>query len=405
MYALRIITTIMVVFGACSYVGISHADGTLYGAAHKGGSSGSSTLYTIDKASGTATQVGPIGFNSVGGLDFNKLGTLYGVGRRPADGVEVLITIDPQTGGGSEVGPLVTVPNNTYWDGGLFDLSFRSDEILFLGTLVTPTQCGIATIDVSSGLATVIGFDSAPCRAGNAHGFTPTDMLLQLDDGGGVVGEQSLHVLDQSNGNRLSTTFLNYVNFPAIQKWLRAKSMDLDPVSGTMFVAVKDAEFGFGSDYLGTMSGNTVTYIGPSIEGLAAIAVAPPNLIECLGFEAPMDNYPIKVKKNRALPLKAQLFDAASGYALTDLDLTPPPVVQVWYEHGSSDIEDVSGDALPAGKGDDGNEFVFTDEGKWQFNLKTSNYSASGTYTIFMESGDNTTYVFGPTCETQFVIK
>ena len=70
-----------------------------------------------------------------------------------------------------------------------------------------------------------------------------------------------------------------------------------------------------------------------------------------------------------------------------------------------SEIDDVAGAALPAGEGDDSKEFVFTDNRKWQFSLKTRNYSASGIYTILMESGDDTTCVVGLTCEAQFAIK
>ena len=63
-------------------------------------------------------------------------------------------------------------------------------------------------------------------------------------------------------------------------------------------------------------------------------------------------------------------------------------------------------EALPAGQGDDGNQFVFTDDGRWQFNLKISNYTAPGTYTVFMESGDDTEFVFeSPTCVAEFVVR
>ena len=63
---------------------------------------------------------------------------------------------------------------------------------------------------------------------------------------------------------------------------------------------------------------------------------------------------------------------------MTDYGLTAPPVVQVWYEFGTPTADDVSDEALPAGQGDEGNQFVFTEGGKWQFNLKTSNYTAPG---------------------------
>lgn len=94
----------------------------------------------------------------------------------------------------------------------------------------------------------------------------------------------------------------------------------------------------------------------------------------------------------------------ADGQPLTDADITAPLVIQVIFEAGTVDADDVTDQALSAGQGMDGNQFVFSD-GKWQFNLKTKNYTASGTYTITMVSVDECAYVIEPTCTAQFVIK
>ena len=127
-------------------------------------------------------------------------------------------------------------------------------------------------------------------------------------------------------------------------------------------------------------------------------------VLSCVGFEPPMAGGPVKVKKNRALPLKGQLFDS-DGIVITDLDLTAPPVVQVLFDSGGGGTAvDVSGQALPAGLGDDGNQFVYTGA-RWQYNLKTKNYTAPGTYTVSMASGDDAEYLVDPTCEAEFVIK
>jgi hypothetical protein len=84
------------------------------------------------------------------------------------------------------------------------------------------------------------------------------------------------------------------------------------------------------------------------------------------------------------------LFDE-EGNLVTDMDIVAAPVVQVLYGSGSvGEAIDVTGSALPAGQGTDGNQFEFTDDLKWQFNLKTQNYTAAGTYTISIVSGDNT---------------
>lgn len=130
----------------------------------------------------------------------------------------------------------------------------------------------------------------------------------------------------------------------------------------------------------------------------------PSAALECVGFEPPMVKGAVTVKKNRVLPLKAQLVDA-EGYAVTDGDIPAAPVLQVLYDSGNNDAVDVTDYALPAGAGTEGNQFVYTAEEKWQFNLKTKNYSAPGTYAVYMMSGDKSRYAIGPTCQGTFVIK
>lgn len=107
---------------------------------------------------------------------------------------------------------------------------------------------------------------------------------------------------------------------------------------------------------------------------------------------------PVTVKKNRMLPLKAMLL--SSGTPVTSL--TPPAVVQVIFQPSVGPATDVSADALSAGAASDGNQFAF-DGSKWSFNLKTSNYTAKGTYTMSMVSGDDSLYVIN-SCGATFVI-
>lgn len=94
-----------------------------------------------------------------------------------------------------------------------------------------------------------------------------------------------------------------------------------------------------------------------------------------------------------------------SGAELTDLDLLAPPVIQVVFAPNNGDAPtDVTDDALPAGMGTDGNQFEYNiEEGHWQYNLKTDDYTAAGTYTISIESGDPDEYELDSSCEAQFV--
>ena len=125
----------------------------------------------------------------------------------------------------------------------------------------------------------------------------------------------------------------------------------------------------------------------------------------CEGFDSPME-VPVTIKKNRALPLKARLFDELDILA-TDVDVVSHPVVQVLFNPSvGGDPIDVTDDALPSGQSSDGNIFSFdASTDRWKYNLKTKNYDAPGTYTISMVSGDNSEYVVDPTCEAIFVVE
>ena len=132
---------------------------------------------------------------------------------------------------------------------------------------------------------------------------------------------------------------------------------------------------------------------------------APENVLSCIGFEPPLASGPVSVRKKRVLLLKAQLLDA-DGMLVTDLDLVAPPVIEVAFESVPQEAMDVSDEALAVGLGTDGNQFEYdpSDE-RWRFNLKTTNYTALGSYTIRMVSGDVSEYTIDPTCTAVFVIE
>lgn len=125
--------------------------------------------------------------------------------------------------------------------------------------------------------------------------------------------------------------------------------------------------------------------------------------LSCEGFAAPMANYPVKLKKNRAFPLKMELFDE-SGIEQTNIELVAAPVVSVMFTASETeDALDVSGDTLAAGQATAGNQFDFNVNGLWQFNLKSNDFTASGTYLVTVVSGDESEYVIDSSCVTSFV--
>jgi hypothetical protein len=128
----------------------ANADDNLYGAT--GSSKTPSSLYTIDPATGAATQVGEIGFNHVVSIDFHPItGVLYGISNSGPD--RSLITIDPATGAGTLVAHISPPINST---------AFNSPDMSFdtAGTLYTWSEPGIdrlTTVDLTTGAATHIG--------------------------------------------------------------------------------------------------------------------------------------------------------------------------------------------------------------------------------------------------------
>ena len=133
-------------------------------------------------------------------------------------------------------------------------------------------------------------------------------------------------------------------------------------------------------------------------------SIVPPQY-SCLGFDSPMSNGAVKVKKNRVLPLKAQLANE-DGYLIDGAGLNSSPVLTVLFNSETAMAVDVSSEALSAGEGSDGNQFSFNfDKNLWQFNLKTKNYSASGVYVLSLTTGDATEYRIDSSCVATFVIQ
>lgn len=200
-------------------------------------------------------------------------------------------------------------------------------------------------------------------------------------DGAVQLGQKNIaHIEDTSNSGRL---FIGH------------RTLDT-PTALTAFNGVLDEVDVFDR----ALSGSEIQAIFDA--GSAGKCRTPP--LSCVSFEPPMASGPVTVKGNRALPFKAQLFDA-DGYLMTDSDLLAPPVIQIWYEYGTPEADDVSAEALPAGQSTEGNQFFFESDQRWHYNLKTGNYSASGTYTVFIDSGDSFEYLIDPACTAQFVVK
>ncbi len=233
------------------------AAGQICGAAFNG-PDGPSVLYSIDKGTGTAAMVGPIGVERVSGLAFNSAGTLFGAGERmDGSSAGVLITIDPATGLGTEIGPLFGLVQSF-----MTDLTFRhSDGVLFGHTEAGET---VITIDTATGAGTVLPNGHGNGCCGHALAFDFADNLL-------VGSEIGISTVDQTTG--IGGTITPFTFSPPLDSSSPPDAMDFDPATGTLF-AIATA----GSQTLLTTidpATGIVTNLAPTQLNMDAIAFVP----------------------------------------------------------------------------------------------------------------------------------
>ena len=233
--------------------------GRLFGIVFNG-PSGPSTLYSIDHLTGVATAIGPVGFNAVSAMDFDSSGTLYAVGRRPADSVSVLITINTTTGAGTVVGP--TGVENLGFGDSVSDISFRNSD----GALYAYLEAGdgVGTINKLTGAITALGSSGISC-CGNGIAFSPGDVLFHTN-------EDNLHTLNQTTGQ---ATLVAPMTFPVpVSDFPRINAMDYQPGTGVLFGSLLRGNGSARLSYLVTVdtSNGVVTMIGQTVTLLDAIA-------------------------------------------------------------------------------------------------------------------------------------
>ncbi len=244
------------------------ASPVLFGATGGGEGNGPSNLYKIDSLSGAATFVGPIGFKSVSAMDCHPFtGILYATGRRATGGTLVLITINPLTGAGTEVGPLASGFN-------VQDMSFRnSDAVLFAyrSTL-------LIKIDISTGAQTIVG-RTFSLQDGNGLAFSLNDTLYHA-----AQAPSQLAIFDQTTGARTVINTLKYP--PGLGGEPRVSAMDFQPGTSDFYCTIITNE---GSPaYLGTINTTTgdVTVIGRTADRMDALAwLSSPPFNICLQDE------------------------------------------------------------------------------------------------------------------------
>ena len=244
-----------------SFVSSSYATSQLYGIAGTGGGISSiSTFYTIDHTNGVATSVGLVGFLGCDAMEVDDSGITYATCNRPGTDINVLVTIDPLTGVGTEVGP-TGIGIASGGNSGPKDTSLRnSDGVLFGYTHDCGRGFNLMTINLSTGLGTPLG-GPGNCNSGNGLSFTPGDTLL-------VKQFLTLSEVDQVTGALSNSIVTARV----------ATAMDYNPDDGLGYAA--ESNQGNPATDLVTIDPVTgvSTLVGPTVNSLTAIAFAPLNV-------------------------------------------------------------------------------------------------------------------------------
>lgn len=233
----------------------------LYGADGAGGNS--SNLYVLDPANGSILQtIGAIGFPVTGLAVHPSTGELFGMttgtpNTNPERGF--LLRVDEGTGQGTQIGDIN--PGNTETSA---DLAFAPDGTLF--GWIEPNTDDLATIDLNTGLGTVVG-DAGLSTAG--AGLATLDGTTFLLAGAGTAG--NLSSIDPTSGAETGTVTLN--GYAGLGDEVSALDFD---VAGVLFGTIVDTDVANRTAELITIdpSSGLITVLGPSVDRLDAIAFA-----------------------------------------------------------------------------------------------------------------------------------
>jgi hypothetical protein len=125
----------------------------------------------------------------------------------------------------------------------------------------------------------------------------------------------------------------------------------------------------------------------------------------CTGFLPPFDVPLLLTKKTkRPIPTAMQLFDATNNIVTDQSIAGAAPVVNISYAAVNSTATDETWLLDATDQASIGNSFTYNPTRQaWQFNLDTKPFTALGTYTVTVNTGDTTKYAVSPTCTGTFV--
>lgn len=241
---------------------------TLYGVAHDG-PEGPTTLYMVDPGNGNAAAIGPVGFWRCGGLAYDHSSSiLYATCNRP-DGsfTPVLVSINPNTGAGTEIGVLDVCRE---WS----DLTVRNSDSALYATGFS-NECGggqntLVSVDKVTGFGTIVGPMGNLGCCGNAMAFNTNDVLYYMDGDRGPP--DTLYIVNQGTG--AANVIANVAYPPILDNEPRPNAMAFND-RGELFASVVNGggQDGNRENYLTQVNIQTgdVTVLGTTVDGLDGI--------------------------------------------------------------------------------------------------------------------------------------
>lgn len=148
---------------------INPLDGVMYATGQDGGPT--TALFTVDKSTGAPTFVGRNGNTSIlYDLGFRSDGTLFANGISLNDGNSHLFTVNLATGLATDIGPHGIVVGRQLGYGGL---AFGSDETLYSLGSISASAGGLYSVNPATGAATIIGGTVARIGVDGGLAFAP----------------------------------------------------------------------------------------------------------------------------------------------------------------------------------------------------------------------------------------
>jgi len=315
--AFRGVTTLVAILVATASPAL--AQSTLYVARAINGVQGPSELRTVNPLTGATALVGPIGFDSVGSMDFHPgdgvpgAGHLYATGKLPGTTTDVLLTIDTATGQGTVVQEIIGAVGTCS--------NIRGEacpSIAFYNSTAPPLYAlfgkNFGQIDRVTGQFSVFGATSG-ASPWLAMEFSPANVLYA-----GTDGEGNLAKLNADNGSWLGQVVVCPAGVSCSGEYIFT-SLSFEPQSGALYAVMHDNTASpFWEQDLSLVTVDPTT-------GAFAIRGPLPDGVWALAWSNPALNTPVGVAVTVSLPPTDLTFAEVTEAGNTSLSASPagPP--------------------------------------------------------------------------------